>query len=295
MMRYYTGDAFAFMGVQDDWGRALSWPWETVVKGFQNLWPEPETIMVPALVARNLDLWCLLIVAVGIGYAGLRQARQVPDGGVDARRGADRAAAVLERRWPASTASSSPTGCSTRPTPASPSACPLWWRRAFWAVVVVALQRHDLPHGRPLRRRPLRRLTAPFGSRSGCRPPGSVSPCRSALPRRAAVGGARAARRAAVHRAGAIARRRPFAGGAGYPSGRSATARCRLPVGQAPTKGYAVARRAVVHPCGVRLPVGQLSTWGFVVPRWGADHVAACTLTVGQVFRQGGRGTPSGG
>ena len=137
MMRHYTGNAFAFMGVQDDWGRALSWPWETVVQGFQNLWPDPETIMVPALVARNLDLWCLLIVVVGIAYARVRPPRPLPDGGVDARRRAHRAAAVLElarqlqpvrvRHWVIYPAYASLA-----------ERLPIWWKRAFWVVVVLS-------------------------------------------------------------------------------------------------------------------------------------------------------------
>jgi len=34
--------------------------------------------MVPALVARNLDLWCLLIVALGLGYAALSRRDRFP-------------------------------------------------------------------------------------------------------------------------------------------------------------------------------------------------------------------------
>jgi hypothetical protein len=56
------------VSVQQDWGRALSPPWITIANGIETLWPDPRTIMVPALVARNLDLWCLLIVAVGLGW-----------------------------------------------------------------------------------------------------------------------------------------------------------------------------------------------------------------------------------
>lgn len=64
-----VGNPFAFFGVQKDWGRGLSWPWTTVRQGFDNLYPKPETIMIPALVARNFDLWSLLLVGVPIFYA----------------------------------------------------------------------------------------------------------------------------------------------------------------------------------------------------------------------------------
>jgi hypothetical protein len=68
MMHVQVGDAFAFMKVQKDWGRTISWPWNSVIQGFQNLEPRPGTVMVPALIARNLDLWCVLIVIIGIGW-----------------------------------------------------------------------------------------------------------------------------------------------------------------------------------------------------------------------------------
>lgn len=74
-----TGNPIAFIGefdkagnfnsVQEDWGRGLSAPWTTVVQGFDNLYPKPETIMIPALVARNFDLWSLLLVGVPLFYA----------------------------------------------------------------------------------------------------------------------------------------------------------------------------------------------------------------------------------
>ena len=137
MMRYYTGDAFAFLGVQDDWGRAISWPWETVVQGVQNLWPEPETIMVPALVSRNLDVWCLLIVAVGIGYLALAKRDKWP-----------------MEAWMLGVALIALPLCSSSlasfnrfafanwvlyPAYASlAERLPLWWKRAFWAVVIIA-------------------------------------------------------------------------------------------------------------------------------------------------------------
>ncbi len=137
MMRYYTGNAFAFMGVQADWGRALSWPWETVAQGFTNLWPAPETIMVPALVSRNLDIWSLLIVAVGIGYL------------IVARRdGFPMEAWMLGVALVALPLCSSSLASFNRfafatwvlyPAYASlAERLPIWWRRAFWVTVVIA-------------------------------------------------------------------------------------------------------------------------------------------------------------
>jgi hypothetical protein len=67
-----TGGQFfppEFMKHQDDWGRQWSWPWATINQGFDNLFPRPETIMIPALVARNFDLWCLLLVGLPIFYS----------------------------------------------------------------------------------------------------------------------------------------------------------------------------------------------------------------------------------
>ena len=119
MMHHYTGDWFAFVGVQKDWGRGLSWPWVTIADGFSNLWPDPKTIMVPALVARNFDLWCLLIIGVAIGYlafggpsrrVGHGHPRPVPARGVDDRRRPSSPCRCARPRWPASTASSWPTG-----------------------------------------------------------------------------------------------------------------------------------------------------------------------------------------
>jgi len=137
MMRYYTGDAFAFMRVQEDWGRALSWPWETVVQGFSNLWPAPETIMVPALVSRNLDIWCLLIVAVGLAYLAFARRDGFPMEGW-----------MLGVALVALPLSSSALASFNRfafatwvlyPAYASlADRLPTWWRRAFWVVVVVA-------------------------------------------------------------------------------------------------------------------------------------------------------------
>jgi len=67
-MYVQVGNAFAFVGVQEDWGRTVSWPWSSVIQGVDNLTPKYGTVMVPALVARNLDLWTVGIVLVGIGY-----------------------------------------------------------------------------------------------------------------------------------------------------------------------------------------------------------------------------------
>ena len=66
----WTGDPFVWTTVQEDWGRELAPPWSSVLQGIDNLYPDPDTIMVPALVARNWDLWCVGIAAVGLGYAG---------------------------------------------------------------------------------------------------------------------------------------------------------------------------------------------------------------------------------
>lgn len=59
-----VGDPLAWTKVQGDWGRNLSWPWATVNQGIDNLYPTPKTIMIPALVARNFDIWSLGIVGV---------------------------------------------------------------------------------------------------------------------------------------------------------------------------------------------------------------------------------------
>ena len=67
-MQVQVGNAFAFLGVQEDWGRSVSWPWSSVAQGIDNLTPKYGTVMVPALVARNFDLWAVGIVLIGIGY-----------------------------------------------------------------------------------------------------------------------------------------------------------------------------------------------------------------------------------
>lgn len=72
------GNAFAFVGVQQDWGRSVSWPWASVAQGIDNLTPKYGTVMVPALVARNFDLWSVAIVVVGLGYLVLSRRPRFP-------------------------------------------------------------------------------------------------------------------------------------------------------------------------------------------------------------------------
>lgn len=67
-MQVQVGSAFAFMGVQADWGRTVSWPWTSVIQGVENLTPQRGTVMVPALVARNFDLWSVGILVIGLVY-----------------------------------------------------------------------------------------------------------------------------------------------------------------------------------------------------------------------------------
>ena len=78
MLQLQTGNALSFIGVQRDWGRSLSAPWTTVIQGYQNLWPRPGTVMVPALVARNWDLWCVGILVLGVGYAAFSRRDRFP-------------------------------------------------------------------------------------------------------------------------------------------------------------------------------------------------------------------------
>jgi hypothetical protein len=138
MMRWYTGNPFAFLGVQSDWGRALSPPWTTVADGFSNLWPRPETIMVPALVARNFDLWCLAIVGVATAYVAFSRKDRFP-----------------MEAWMLGVALIILPLCSTSlasfnrftladwviyPAYASMlGRLPVWVRRAAWTTIVVAL------------------------------------------------------------------------------------------------------------------------------------------------------------
>jgi hypothetical protein len=138
MMNHYTGDPLAFISVQDDWGRALSPPWVTVTNGFGTLWPDPSTIMVPARVARNLDLWCLLIVGVAIGWLAFARRDRFP-----------------MESWLIGLALIALPLCSTSLAslnrfvmadwviyPAYASMLGRldgWWRRLAWAAVVIAL------------------------------------------------------------------------------------------------------------------------------------------------------------
>jgi hypothetical protein len=78
VMGVQIGDPFAWLTVQDDWGREVAPPWASVIQGFENLHPEPRTVMVPALVARNLDLWCVPIVLAPILYAALSRRDRFP-------------------------------------------------------------------------------------------------------------------------------------------------------------------------------------------------------------------------
>lgn len=73
-----VGDPFAFMPVQEDWGRALSPAWKSVYAGFSNLYPDESTIMIPALVARNFDLWCIPIILFGLGYLAFSRKDKFP-------------------------------------------------------------------------------------------------------------------------------------------------------------------------------------------------------------------------
>jgi hypothetical protein len=147
MMDWYTGDPLAFVSVQKDWGRALSPPWVTIGNGVASLWPDTATIMVPALVARNLDLWCLLVVAVGLGWLAFARRRS----GGEERAGREFPA----ESWLMGLALVALPLCSTSLAsfnrfamadwviyPAYASLLgrlPVWWRRAAWAVLAVAL------------------------------------------------------------------------------------------------------------------------------------------------------------
>ena len=78
VMQAQVGDAFAFVGVQEDWGRHVSWPWASVLQGIDNLTPKYGTVMVPALVARNFDLWAVAIVLLGLAYLVLSRRPRFP-------------------------------------------------------------------------------------------------------------------------------------------------------------------------------------------------------------------------
>lgn len=75
---HQVGSPFAWMGVQDDWGRSVSAPWTSIKQGFENLHPKPGTVMIPALVARNLDLWAVPIVVIPIVYAAFARKDRFP-------------------------------------------------------------------------------------------------------------------------------------------------------------------------------------------------------------------------
>lgn len=78
VMQAQVGDPWAFLKVQKDWGRTLSAPWTSVIQGYQNLWPRRGTVMVPSLIARNFDLWCVVIVILAIGYAAFSRRDRFP-------------------------------------------------------------------------------------------------------------------------------------------------------------------------------------------------------------------------
>jgi len=79
-MHAQTGDALAWTKVQGAWGRELAPPWAAVLQGIDNLTPadDPDTIMIPALVARNWDLWCVGIVLAALAYAGFSRRDRWP-------------------------------------------------------------------------------------------------------------------------------------------------------------------------------------------------------------------------
>jgi len=176
MINHYTGSPFSFFNVQKDWGRGLSWPWVTIRNGFENLWPTPETIMVPALVSRNFDLYSIPIIGFAIAWLGFSRDKApapvpVPvsvtagasaavappeaDGEAEATKPAKGPRAFPMEAWMlgltliALPLSSTSLASFNRfvladwvlyPAYATFAArLPTWWRRAFWLVVVVAL------------------------------------------------------------------------------------------------------------------------------------------------------------
>ena len=76
----WTGAPHTYTKVQGDWGRDLSAPWTSIAQGIDILYPadDADEIMIPALVARNWDVWCIGIVAVALGYAGLSRKDRWP-------------------------------------------------------------------------------------------------------------------------------------------------------------------------------------------------------------------------
>lgn len=138
MIDHYTGNPFSFFGVQKDWGRGLSWPWVTIGNGFENLWPTPETIMVPALVARNFDLWCLPIVGFAIGWVAFARREKFPM--ESWMLGVTLIILALSSTSLASFNRFVLADWVIYPAYASFALrLPPWWRRAFWTVAVVAL------------------------------------------------------------------------------------------------------------------------------------------------------------
>jgi hypothetical protein len=73
-----VGDPLAWLTVQDDWGRSLDWPWASVIQGFDNLYPDPQTVMVPALVGRNVDLWAVPVVLAALAYLAFSRKDRFP-------------------------------------------------------------------------------------------------------------------------------------------------------------------------------------------------------------------------
>lgn len=77
-MEIQVGNPLAFMGVQKDWGRSISWPWVSVWQGIENLTPQRGTVMVPALIAREFDLVCVGLVIGAIGILVLSRKPRFP-------------------------------------------------------------------------------------------------------------------------------------------------------------------------------------------------------------------------
>ena len=92
---------------------------------------------MPALVSRNLDVWCLLIVGVGIAYLAFAKRDRFPMEawmlGI---------ALVALPLCSSSLASFNRFALATwvlYPAYASlAERLPLWWKRLFWLVVIVA-------------------------------------------------------------------------------------------------------------------------------------------------------------
>jgi len=167
MINYYTGSPFSFFNVQKDWGRGLSWPWVTIKNGFENLWPTPETIMVPALVSRNFDLYAIPVIGFAIGWLAFSRDKAPKAEAAQAVEGdeavVDEEAPVARKGTRAFPMEAWMLGLTLIILPLSSTSLasfnrfvladwvlypayatfaarlPTWWRRAFWVVVVVAL------------------------------------------------------------------------------------------------------------------------------------------------------------